>query len=278
MRTFAIAAVLASLALLSPGIASAKVMGTVTLGYEYDSYDTSGDNYYSEDHEQGTFISGAVIGPVMNDSSDWFIEGAGRIQSEAEKYNHVSETFNDNVGHGAIYLGRRDSDWGLAGYYAIQNDHGSDVQEVGAEVQKYFSNMTLDASATYGKHNGSYCCDDYSAWDVQADLTYYFNDDWSASAGVGYSAFDYHSGNTDITTVGVSGEYRIPSTNFSVRGSYTYGDASDTYADYKSNTFQVAFIVDLGATSAKDRDQHGASFHGADSFDQDWRLWEASYD
>jgi long-subunit fatty acid transport protein len=137
--------------------------------------------------------------------------------------------------------------------------------------------MTLQGSAAYGKHEKScdWCGDDYDGWDLQASLTYYFNDNWSGTVGVGRASWSYYDGDTDMTTLSLAAEYHVPDTNYSIRGGYVYGDADDTYNDYTANSFQVAFIVDLGSDNARDRDQHGASLNGAEAFDQHWRLWES---
>src|SRR5262249_11320646 len=137
--------------------------------------------------------------------------------------------------------------------------------------------MTLEGTAAWGNHDGSYCCDDYDGWNAQANLVYYFNNQWSAGANVGYASWDYYDGDTELTTVGVNVEYRVPSTNYSIRGAYVHGEADDTYGEYSSDTFQVAFVVNLGADTAQERDRSGAGLSGADSFDLHYRLWESTY-
>lgn len=285
MRKLWIAALAVGFATLVPGIASARVSGVLTVGYEYSDINYNNNycgecSYYGDETEQGPSLSAAVIAPLMGEDSNWVVEGEGRLQSEKEEYGYGYSP-HYNVGHAAIHVGYRNDSYAVAGFYAIQNDHGNDVQEIGAEAQKYFSNMTLQGSVAYGHHDSSCggCNDDVSAWGGQASLTYYFNDNWSAGASVGYASWDYaYSGSTNLTTVGVNAEYRVPNTNYSVRAAYTHGDGNGRYNnDYKSDTVQVALVLDLGASNARDRDQHGASFSGADVFDQQWRLWETNF-
>jgi hypothetical protein len=73
---------------------------------------------------------------------------------------------------------------------------------------------------------------------------------------------------------------RIPNTNYSIRGAYTHGNGNGERcaADYNTDTYQIAFVIDLGSGSARERDQHGASLQGADAFDTDWRLYEPACD
>lgn len=278
MRTFAIAALAASLVCFAPGIASAHVTGVLTLGYEYtdSNFDScGGECSYNDETEQGPSISGAIAAPLMGDDGPWMIQGDGRLQSEEEDYGY-GYTPHSNVGHAALHIAYRTDEYAVGAFYGLQNDHGNDVQEIGIEAQKYWSRFTLQGSAAYGKHSDSCsgCNDDYSAWDAQASLTYYVNDSWSVSGNVGYASWDYNYGSTDLTTVGVSAEYRIPETKYSVRAAYIHGDASDTFNDYQTDTFQVALVMDLGSGNARERDQHGASLPGADAFDTHWRLWE----
>ncbi|MES1198378.1 MAG: hypothetical protein ABUS48_00150 [Pseudomonadota bacterium] len=282
MRILATAALLASLVCFAPGIASARVTGVATIGYEHTDfdYDHNSDYYYYDvDKSDGPSLSAAVAGSLYGDDSHWIVEGEGRLQSSNLKYNDDEEggSYKENAGHAALHVAYRNDSWAVGAFYGMENFYGDDVQEVGIEAQKYFADATVQASAAYGKHDGSYCCDDYESWDVQVNADYYFNDNWSAGASVGYASWDYYSGNTEMTTVGVSGAYRIPNSNYSVKASYMYGDASDTYVDYKTNTFQIALVIDLGNGTAKERDQEGASLQGADVFDQHWRLWEPSY-
>jgi hypothetical protein len=275
MQRIAIAAAAAILAFCAPGIASATVVGTVYAGWERSDYDY--DNfYYGEDHEQGPFLGASVVAPLTNENDNWIVVGEGRIQSEKETYSGGYDE-HSNVAHGAIHIGHRTDRWTVAGFYGIENDHGNDVQEIGAEVQYYLPNMTLEGTAAYGDHDGGTGCCDYDGWNAQGNLTYYFNNVWSAGASLGYASWDYIGGSTDITTATVKVEYWVPSTNYSIRGAYTHGEADDTYGDYSSDTFQVAFVVNMGASDAQERDHSGVGLSGADSFDLHWRLWEEVY-
>jgi hypothetical protein len=290
MHRMAIAALFAFLACLVPNIASARVVGSVSVGYEntqFDnncSYDGEGGCYYyynDVDHYDGPFISASVVGPLHGDDGPWIVQGDARLQSANVEYNDYGSGYNyhGNVGHAAVHVAYRTDTYAVGGFYALENYYGDDVQEIGVEGQMYFSNVTLQGSAAYGKHEDSCggCQDDYNAWDAHARLTYYFNDSWSASGDLGYARWDYTGGDTELTSITLAGEYRIPNSNFSIRGGYTYGDASDTYNDYTTNMFQLAVVLDFGADGARDRDQHGASLMGADAFDQDWRQWQPSY-
>ena len=110
MRKMAIAALAASLAFIVPGIASAKIAGTVSIGYEHSSYDYDnsyyGEGYYScyycEDHEQGPTLSASVVGPLMGDGP-WIIQGDAQLVSETEHYDHESYKSHDSVGHVAAH-------------------------------------------------------------------------------------------------------------------------------------------------------------------------------
>jgi hypothetical protein len=261
----------------------------MTLGYDntqIDYHNCSYCNYAFEHAEEGPSLSAAVAAPLHGDDGPWIIQGEGRLQTEND-HEDCCGTSHVNAGHAAAHVAYRTDEYAIGAFYGIQNLSGDDIQEVGVEAQKYFSNMTLQGSVAYGKHSRdcSYCTE-YNAWDAHADLTYYFNDSWSAGVGVGYGSFrdTYCSGcQTDtvkLTTIGVHAEYRIPDSNFSIRGAYTHGNGNGDRcaADYTTNTYQIAFVVDLGSGSARERDQHGASLQGADTFDTDWRLYEPACD
>lgn len=281
MRNLAFAALLASLAYFAPGIASARVVGIISVGFEDTQYDYDNDGYYgeggyySEDRESGPFISGAVAAPLYGEDSPWIVVGEGRIQSEKEEYGYGD--YNESVAHGAVHLAYLTDKFAAGGFYGMENDHGNDVQEFGIEGALFYDKFTVQGSAAYGNHEGSNCCDDYDAWDAQVGANYYVNDSWTVGASVGYASWSYDGGDTDMTTIGLSGEYRVPDSNYSVRAAYMHGDASDTYGDYTSDTFQVAFVIDLGSGNARERDRSGVTLQGADVFDQHWRLWEETY-
>ena len=276
MLRIVIAAAAVVFAFCAPGIASAQIVGTITLGYEDNEYDFDDGYYYGEDRESGPFLGAAVAAPLMRDNTNWIVVGEGRIQSEKEEYSYGEED-HESVAHGAVHVGYRTDKWTVAGFYGMENDHGSDVQEVGAEGQLYLTHMTVEGTAAYGDHEGSYCCDDYDGWNAQGNVVYYFNSLWSAGANVGYASWDYYGGSTDLTTVGVNVEYWVPNTNYSIRGAYVHGEADDTYGEYSSDTFQAAFVVNLGADNAQERDHSGVGLSGADSFDLHTRLWESIY-
>ena len=275
MQRIAFAALAALVLLCAPNIASAQIVGTITLGYENNQFDYD-DYYYGVDEESGPYLGAAVVAPIMNDNDNWIVLGEGRIQSENEDYPY-SDEYHGNVAHGAVHVGYRTDKWTVAGFYGMENFYGDDVQEVGAEAQLYLSNVTLEATTAYGEHEGSYCCDDYEAWNAAANVNYYINNSWSVSGHVGYASWDYYGGDTELTTLGVDVEYRVPNTNYSVRGAYVHGDADDTYGDYTSDTFQVAFVVNLGADTTQERDRSAVGLSGAETFDLHWRLWEQVY-
>ncbi|MBL8535912.1 MAG: hypothetical protein JNM59_00755 [Hyphomonadaceae bacterium] len=300
MKKIALATALGVFALLAPNAASARVVGALSIGWENTefSYDNSYSDYCEgycyltgEDKESGPFISGAVAAPLLRNNDNWIVVGEGRIQSEKEEYSsdyYYDENgyeSHDNVAHGAVHLAYHTEEWAAAGFYGIENDHGWDVQMAGLEGQLYLPNMTLDGAFAYGTHDGgTYSYDGYDAWQAQANMAYYLNDNWTFGVGVGYSSqeYDQNGPQTDLTTVGVSAEYWVPESNYSIRAAYVHGDASVDYAnyyyggsvDYSSDTIQVQFVLNFGTENARDRDQSGLGLSGADGFDLHTRLRE----
>ena len=279
MQRLIIGALLATLACIAPTTASALVTGHITIGYEDTQFDYDNNyyyEYYGQESYDGPSLSAAVVSPLRGDDGPWIIQGDARLQSQSSDYGYYSQNYEESSGHAAVHVAYRTDDYAVGGFYGMQNWYGHDIQQVGVEAQKYFSGVTLQGSAAYGEHDGPYW-DSYSAWDAQASANFYVNPNTTVGVGVGYAAFDYYGGETELTTVEVNGEYRFPNTRYSVRAAYIRGDASDTYVDYTTDTFQVGLVIDLGAGGAQERDQKGASLSGADAFDTHWRLWQAGY-
>lgn len=274
MRTFFMSAVAAAFALLAPSAASAAVVGQLGLGYETTDFDFNSP-FISDPSYDGPSISGAVLAPLHGDH--WVIQGDARIQSESYDYGYPgADTYDDSNAHVALHVAYRDDSFAVGGFYAQENYFGDSIQEVGVEAQKYFSGVTIDASAAYGNHDGPYYAE-YDAWDAQVGVTGFIGDNWSVEGTVGYAEFDYYYGKTELTTVSIAAEYQIPDSRFSVRAAYINGSADDTYADYDTDTFQIGLVMSLGGESAQERHNTGASLPGADAFDTHWRLLEAGY-
>lgn len=279
MRNVMIAALAAVAALAMSGTASAEVRGHVAIGWETTDFEFDsmfdGEGFYDYDFKyQGPNIEVNVIGPVAD--TGLFIMGDGRMQTQSTEYSYYygsSEDFEEASGHAALFLGVRNENHGVAGFYAIQNWYGHSIQVVGVDVQKYFGVATVEASAAYGTHGGP-AFDEYDAWTVQLGVTAYMGDNITFGGSIGYSAWDYNFGETDITSFEINGERRFENSPYSVRLAYIRGEAEDTFGDYSTDTIQVSFVIDLGSGNLRERNEEGASFSGADWFDTQARLWQ----
>ena len=277
MRHLMAAAAAAFMLLAAPGIASAEVKGTLRIGWEHTSFDYDNNSYECECYSNNYDYNGPSIDVALSSTldGDWIVQGDGRSQHESTDYDYGYSS-DDSVGHTAVHLGVRNENYALAGFVALQNWYGDSIPEIGGEGQLYFDHATLDASVAYGKYSGdSY--DDYSAWDAQLNGSWYLNDSWTLTGGVGYAKLDYDYGDVSLWTYGVGAEYRIPDSRFSVQAAYIRGEGSATYDDYSTDTFQLGLVIDLGGKTAKERDQTGASLIGANAFDTHWRLLSDYY-
>ncbi|HVY03738.1 MAG TPA: hypothetical protein VG983_08790 [Caulobacterales bacterium] len=262
----------------APGVASAEVKGTLKIGWEDTSFDfdnsyACGECYYDNNYD----YNGPSLAVAVSDDlgGDWFIQGDARAQHESSDWGYGYSS-NDSVGHTAIHVGMRNESYAVAGFVALQNWYGDSIPEIGFEAQKYFDKATLSGSIAYGSYDSDYYYD-YDAWDAQAQASYYINDTWTVTGGIGYAKLDYNYGDTSLWTYGVGAEYRIPDSRFSIQAAYIRGEGDDTYDSYSTDTFQIGVNIDLGIGTAKERDQTGPGQIGADAFDTHWRLFSDAY-
>jgi hypothetical protein len=103
---------------------------------------------------------------------------------------------------------------------------------------------------------------DIDAYGVDAELRYFFTDNFRVNGKVGYANLEGPGGDDDLLSGGVSAEYQLSATPVSFTAGYTHTEF-DT-ADISSDAFSVGIRYNWGG-SLKDRDTNGPSFAGLSS-------------
>jgi hypothetical protein len=243
MRSLIIAAA-ALVAVAAPGVASAQATGYVDASYANSSVDTD----FGDADADGWAVGGAVA----------FDAYALGVQLDANYANSEADEGDDtdawNIG-GHVF--KRTDTWllgGVVNYGSVDaGDGDSDFWTVGVEGQYYLERATLDAAVTYTEADDA----DLSATAVDLGGTYFFTDNFTVNAGVGFAQLENDFGDdADVISAGLGAEYQFASVPVSVFGGYAHSEVDDF--DLSSDTLSIGVRYNFGGT-LYERNRSGAS-------------------
>jgi hypothetical protein len=244
MRSLILAAA-ALIAVAAPGVASAQATGYVDASYA----NISNDNDFGDEDADGWAVGGAVA----------FDAYALGVQLDANVSNFSADEGDDtdtwNIG-GHVF--KRTDTWLLGGVVAYGNvDAGggdSDFWTVGAEGQYYLERATLDAAVTYTSADDA----DVNITAVDLGGTYFFTDNFTVNAGVGFAQAENDFGDdADAITGGVGAEYQFASVPVSVFGGWSHTEVDDF--DLSSDALSIGVRYNFGGETLYQRNRSGAS-------------------
>lgn len=243
MKTYLLGAT-AALAIAAPGVAAAQ-SAYIDLGYSTGEVE---------------------VGPFEADADGWTLGGAAAwdgngtlgFQFDALLGNTDVDGGDDtdtfNVGG---HLFSRNSGHLVGGFVNIgEIDFGGgdelDYWSFGLEGQWYLSRTTLDGALSYSDADDANA--EMLAFDV--GLTHFVNDNFSLGGDLGFGSIENGGPNTDVSTLGLGGEYQFVSAPISIFGGYRHSEIDDV--NVESDALTVGVRYNFGG-SLFDRNRSGAS-------------------
>jgi hypothetical protein len=242
MRKYLLGAA-ALLAIAAPGVASAQ-SGYIDLGYQSSEADLGGTDVEGD----GWTLGGATA---------WGGDGSLGVQLDGL----VSSAEGDSGGDSTTWtvgghLFSRSSG-GLIGGFAnfgnVDIDGGGDfdVWTVGLEGQLYMARTTIDGAVSYSEAEDL----DAEMTAVDAGLTHFFTDNFSAGGAVGFGSIETGLGDGDATTFGLNAEWQFATAPISIFGGWQHVEIDDIDAD--ADTLGIGVRYNWGGTLF-DRNRSGA--------------------
>lgn len=274
-----------SVAGISTTLAAGDVVGTLSLGGIWTSFD--GPGVESDVDSDGFRASGQVSGaynftPVLGVQGDVVLryETATFDDEETEGFEQKTTSID-----GALHLFYRDPDsFLLGGFVQLGKDstsYGDDEIDVpdltrsygGVEGQAFFDQVTVYGQL--GLQKQSYDtdeADDLDGWFVTAEVRYFLTPDFKIAAHVGRSELELDTGESftfqlETVTVGASAEYKFDTMPVSVFASYDYSTTGFNIQDdvsIDSHRVLVGVKFNMGEETLQDRDRNGASLKPVD--------------
>lgn len=233
-----------ALVMVAPGVAAAQ---SAYVDFAYSNGDV----------EVGGFEADAD-GWTLGGAAAWGGNGALGFQLDAL----VGNTDVDGGGDGdAFNLGghlfSRSSDHLVGGFVNIgEIDFGGggelDYWTFGLEGQLYMSRTTLDGALSYSDADDSNA--EMLAFDI--GLTHFVHDNFSLGGDFGFGSIEGGGPDTDVSTIGLGGEYQFASAPISVFGGYRHSEIDDV--DVESDALTIGVRYNFNG-SLFDRNRSGAS-------------------
>ena len=242
----------AAAAMMMPGIASADMSGSITLGYENNDYDNSDMDAFNLG---GDFVYGM--------SNGWNLQLDGR--STSQDWDCCSGNYNQNyvATHFSTDLGNFDVGGfaGLVGYY---DDSGI---MLGVEGRTGFGNFALDGSLGHTDFgdNGF----DGTAYRVGG--AFFFMPNLALTGGA--SMTNINSGNDyEVTELMIGGAYQFAN-NIELFAGYTNGDYQPEFGtDYENDTLEIGVRFNLNRGTLQANAADGA-WSSAEHISDTWSRW-----
>ncbi|HVY84224.1 MAG TPA: outer membrane beta-barrel protein [Caulobacterales bacterium] len=247
MRKFILAAAAAALLCGAPAVASAQT-GYVGLSYTHDSIDP------------GSFDVdvGAIDGVAAFDLGGPGLQvGAG--------YANISPDGGDDADdwHVDAHLFARNDQWQWGGAVAYENvDFGggdnTDVWTGAAEMLFFQPDVTWGATLSYSDASDI----DASAWNLNGEARYFFNDNFRVDGNVGLGTADLGGADDSDNTwqAGIGAEYQFASMPISIYGGYEHYNIDTSGDNVDNDALTIGARWNFGGT-LRDRDRSGANLH-----------------
>lgn len=240
-----------ALAIVAPGVASAQsgyvdfAVSTGDLEVLGVEADTDGWTLGGAAAWDGSGGLGFQIDALIGESE---VDGA----DDADSFNLGGHLFSRTSGHlvgGFLNTGEIDFGGGAE----------LDYWTFGLEGQLYLSRTTLDGALSYSDADDA----DAELTAVDVGLTHFVSDNFSLGGDFGFGSIEDSGPDTDVSTLGLGGEYQFASMPISVFGGYRHSEIDDI--DVEADTFSIGVRYNFGG-SLFDRNRSGASLTRATGF------------
>jgi hypothetical protein len=248
----------AVIAVSAPGIAHADTTGQMSLTYDNTNY-----------HPGNSFNSYALGGAVQTDvAPNWTVQLDGRATLEV--WDHSS--YDYSYGYAAVHADTTFDGFDVGAFTGIQNSSGYGGTMFGVESRTAFDNISLQGSVAYANFRNL-----FDSWDARIDGSYFVTPNWAVNAGVAGVWWRENGGYHDnVTDLSVGTAYQFSHCPISLFANYTYSHDKPNEGDpsYHENTFKLGVQLNFGGGTMQDRTNHGASWSGAEAFNEQLQRWD----
>lgn len=241
------AAALAAVFAAAP--AYAEVVGQIDAGYVRTEFDGA----FFDDPADTVALSGQVVFPA-SDLISFQIDG-GLARTEIDEYAETSTA-------AALHAFTRNDSYAVGAFVEMSNTDNDAMWAGGVEGHKYYSNVTLAGSASYGQLDN---WSDVDLWSLGGEARYFVGDNLRIDGRAGYTWIQDQNADFGGWTLGVGVERQFADQPFSVFAAYDHSE-SEEIGDGSADAFTVGLRWTFGTDSLKQRDRNGASFGGSSSF------------
>ncbi|HEY0599264.1 hypothetical protein [Brevundimonas sp.] len=237
MKTLLLATAAVAAVAAAPAMAQDAPTGSVGAAWSHAEADLGG---LTADGDGG-LIDGNVAGPAFGDWTVTLGASVGWADGDIDE---------DKTLAGQVHLTRKVGNVRAGGFVAVSDAGDDTLTTVGAEVQKYFSNMTLSGAVAFSTMDAA------DAISVSGGLGYYAMDNLRLDVGVGGGQIEFTGANAEYYSAGVGAEYQFAGTPVSLFTAYDHTTVDDADLDVDTVTFGVR--ISFGSDGLKAREESGA--------------------
>ncbi|MBX7250263.1 MAG: hypothetical protein K1X35_14615 [Caulobacteraceae bacterium] len=257
MKRYLLAATAVAAAIIAAP-ASAETVGQADLSYGFHNWDNNpGGDWNNHDIALG--------GAFTTD-----LGGGYNIQvdGQANSYRWDGSNSDDSMGQASVHVFTRNDQYAIGAFAGLADYYGDSGLMVGLEGQAYMTDVTFNASVGYVNFDDF---NDYSQWNAQLGLRYFFNDNFAIDGSLGWVDWDTKFTDYDGWNGTIGGEYKFDGSPASVFINYRH-DAIDrsSGSEYNVDAFTLGVRLTLGSDNLRARTNSGASMTGgqvaADNF------------
>ncbi len=230
----------AAAAILAPGIASADTNAVIGLQYSNTEFD-GGDDADSYGFN-GAFSHDLASGAVLQFDGEWNRTDAGGCCF--------------GTSYGAVHYGVRNESYSFGGFVGLTDMLYSGLG-VGIEGQLFLGNLNLNGAIGVVDFDDA----DLQSFGAQIDAAYFFTPNLALTGLVAQNEIDFGSGESDATSLGIGGEWRMSASPISFVAGYRNTD----YDVGEADTWTIGVNFDLGTGSIQERTRSGPGFGGAEA-------------
>lgn len=203
------------------------------------------------------------IGPIEAEGEGYALDGAVAFEATPDwtvTLGGAAVTTDDAIGDDTTFaasaaLTYAGADWRAGPFVAAGEASDETLWAVGGVAQKYVGDVTLSGAVGFGQVDGI----DADLFGARGDLRYFVSHNFRINGGFGLTQIS-GTGDADLWTTSVGGEYQFADTPWSVFGGFDHTDSDDL--DLTADTVTFGVRVNFGG-DLKARDRSGADVGGA---------------
>lgn len=205
------------------------------------------------------------VGPIDAEGDGFTLDGSVAFQASPNwtvTLTGAAVSSDDSLGDDTAFAGNAaltyaGSDWRAGPFVAVGEASDETLWAVGGVAQKYIGDVTLSGAVGFGQVDGI----DADLFGARGEVRYFVSDNFRINGGFGLTQIS-GTGDADLWTTSVGGEYQFAGTPWSVFGGFDHTDSDDL--DLTADTVKLGVRLGFGG-DLKTRDRSGADVGGAAS-------------